>query len=222
MSNNHNYKNRDFKVKQINLLEEIKNIINDINQEINKFSKEFNNYIKNLGQNYKILITSVDNLIYYIQYKEFSTNLKNLKSKQKFIKEICDKYTDYDKSLFIIYENNYINKIKDLNKELNNKINTDIPEPTFDPSNIGSFIDFDPNINKNTNDSSKKENSQSQSIIEDYKNFYKIEDNNILNSNKEIVINNIDCNCSICGTNKAFCFCEKCNQLFCKCCFNIP
>ena len=116
-------------------------------------------------------------------------------------------------------ENNYVKNIKELNNELKNKIVEDIPEASFDPPNIGSFIDFDLKID--TNYSSKDKEEKSISIFEGYKSFYGEENNNNeLDNNKKNTIN-INCNCSICNKNKAFGFCEECNQIFCNYCYNI-
>ena len=222
MSDKKKYKNKDFKTNQIKFLEEIKNIIKDINLQITNFSNNFKNYIKNIENNFKQLNESIDYLIDYLKLKDDPTNINNEKSKENFIEDIKKKYTDYDKSIFIIYENNYIKKIQELNIELNNKINKDIPEPSFDPPNICSFLDSDPNIDKNTNYSSKDKEEKSQYIFEGYKSFCKEEENNnILDNDNEINMINIDCNCSICNNNRAICYCEKCNKLFCNSCSSI-
>ena len=222
MSDKKKYKNKDFKTNQIKLLEEIKNIIKDINLQITNFSNNFKNYIKNIENNFKQLNESIDYLIDFIKLKDDPSNINNAKSKENFIEDIKKKYTDYDKSIFIIYENNYIKKIQELNIELNNKINKDIPEHSFDPPNICPFLDSDPNIDKNTNYSSKDKEEKSQSVFEGYKSFYKEEENNnIFDNDNEINMINIDCNCSICNNNKAICYCEKCNKLFCKSCSTI-
>ena len=109
-------------------------------------------------------------------------------------------------------ENNYVKNIKELNNELKNKIVEDIPEASFDPPNIGSFIDCDPKID--TNYSSKDKEEKSISIFEGYKSFYGEENNNNeLDNNKKNTIN-INYNCSICNKNKAFVFVKNAIKFF--------
>ena len=103
------------------------NILNDIQKFISEIKKQAINYIKKLKQNIEIIENNGNELINTIEklsksitnLKEYS-NEKYLEIKKNYNEEVKTNFNIYQESIIIIYENNYINNIKNYNKKLEN------------------------------------------------------------------------------------------------------
>ena len=141
-----------------------------------------------------------------------------LKDKQNFFDELKIKFKKYYERILNIYESNYIKKIKEYNQNLEDLINSIIPE--FEPKNQNSLI----NINiSNNNGSYRDDEKDSLSKLQNYNSYFKFCNNH---DNKRSLMNDdisnsieFNYNCSICFKERAIFFCNECNQLFCYRCF---
>ena len=105
----------------------LNNILNDIQKFISEIKKQAINYIKKLKQNIEIIENNGNELINTIEKLSKSiTNLKDysnekyLEIKKNYNEEVKTNFNIYQESIIIIYENNYINNIKNYNKKLEN------------------------------------------------------------------------------------------------------
>ena len=117
------------KSKEINQKESqnLNNILNDIQKFISEIKKQAINNINQLKQNIEIIENNGNELINTIEklsksitnLKEYS-NEKYLEIKKNYNEEVKTNFNIYQESIIIIYENNYINNIKNYNKKLEN------------------------------------------------------------------------------------------------------
>ena len=113
--------------------------------------------------------------------------------------------------IILFFENNNINKIKELHYKLNDAMNG-ISLSDFNPNNINyinssSIIDISSYYNE--------PESEKKNTIKEYSNM--VDDLNKKNEEKE---NNNNL-CPICNKFKIIGFCEHCNMLFCQDCYSM-
>ena len=117
------------KLKEINQKESqnLNNILNDIQKFISEIKNQAINYINQLKQKIEIIENNGNELINTIEKLSKSiTNLKDysnekyLEIKKNYNEEVKTNFNIYQESIIIIYENNYINNIKNYNKKLEN------------------------------------------------------------------------------------------------------
>jgi hypothetical protein len=201
----------------INFVKDIYNIISKIkeilpqflnyflNLQISKYEEELLNVINNFNQTISVRTNKFSK-------KEY------LKMKQdNFEEDLKSKFKNYSENISKIYENDYIKRMKEYNEELEYLINNINSESEL--QNLNSFSS-DNNISTNNGSDGDEEKRSSSRIIEGFKTF--VEDNNKSLNNDDI--SEINFNCSVCSfenPKKATIFCDKCNQLFCKSCYDI-
>ena len=166
-------------------------------EQAKKITPEIKTALDNLSQEFKknmdnIKITKIENEIELsLKYLE---NYNKYKKYEKFFNDRKNIFKQYNDLLANIYINNYITKIKELNENLAN-IFHNIVNSDFSPPLINDFNNSSINISKSSD-------------------FYR-------SFSKEKEKSDISFLCSVCCRNEVFCFCDFCNQLFCKECFNI-
>ena len=230
---------RDFNIHYKNQLIEMKTFLESIIQSMNANSNDFiNNYIdynqkcEDLSKKIK---KQIDSYLMFFESKNSQNLLFDAKVKEKReqkINEIKENYKKFYDNILLIFENKNIENIKNNCDKMNYILN------------LISDLDFDaPNINSLNNISSTKENTDSnhsldynmgmnRNISNNFINIYN--DNEDFENNEEIDNNNIKDEkdeeeedigiiCPTCNNknNKVVCFCEICNQLFCKECNEI-
>ena len=166
-------------------------------EQAKKITPEIKTALDNLSQEFKknmdnIKITKIENEIELsLKYLE---NYNKYKKYEKFFNDRKNIFKQYNDLLANIYINNYITKIKELNENLTN-IFHNIVNSDFSPPLINDFNNSSINISK-------------------FSDFYR-------SFSEEKEKSDISFLCSVCCRNEVFCFCDFCNQLFCKECFNI-
>ena len=198
----------------IKFVKDIYNIISKINEN----HSQFLNYLLNLqiSKYGKEFLNEVDKFNKVIK-NEFSNKINYFKTKQASFEELKSKFKIYFENISKIYENDYIKRMKEYNEELEYLINNINSESEL--QNLNSFSS-DNNISTNNGSDGDEEKRSSSRIIEGFKTF--VEDNNKSLNNDDI--SEINFNCSVCSfenPKKATIFCDKCNQLFCKSCYDI-
>ena len=198
----------------IKFVKDIYNIISKINEN----HSQFLNYLLNLqiSKYGKEFLNEVDKFNKVIK-NEFSNKINYFKTKQASFEELKIKFKIYFENISKIYENDYIKRMKEYNQELEYLINNINSESEL--QNLNSFSS-DNNISTNNGSDGDEEKRSSSRIIEGFKTF--VEDNNKSLNNDDI--SEINFNCSVCSfenPKKATIFCDKCNQLFCKSCYDI-
>ena len=186
LENTDNNSNKYY-IKQLN---SVKEIISDIYNEAKKLIKYIQNYL-NKTQKFK-LQKDIEENIKYFKNNNFDNNYENsVFYKQK------DKFKQYYELSSNLYINNHINKIKELNENLNNTL--------YD------FMEFNlmlPSINSFNNSSID---------LFKYSKFYQDKSNIIEEKEKSHIMY-----CSLCNNNReSICFCDDCNQVFCNECLNF-
>ena len=151
---------------------------------------------------------------------EFSNKINYFKAKQASFEDLKLKFKIYFENISKIYENDYIKRMKEYNKDLEYLINNINSESEL--QNLNSFSsDNDNNISTNNGSIGDEEKGSSSQIIGGFEKF--IEDiNKNLNNNDISKSKEINFNCSVCpikNPTNATIFCDKCNQLFCDKCF---
>ena len=198
----------------IKFVKDIYNIISKIKEN----HSQFLNYLLNLqiSKYEKEFVNEVDKFNQVIR-NEFSNKINYFKAKQASFEKLKIKFKIYFENISKIYENDYIKRMKEYNQELEYLINNINSESEL--QNLNSFSS-DNNISTNNGSDGDEEKRSSSRIIEGFKTF--VEDNNKSLNNDDI--SEINFNCSVCSfenPKKATIFCDKCNQLFCKSCYDI-
>ena len=166
-------------------------------EQAKKITPEIKIALDNLSKEFKknmdnIKITKIENEIELsLKYLE---NYNKYRKYEKFFNDRKNIFKQYNDLLANIYINNYITKIKELNENLTN-IFHNIVNSDFSPPLINDFNNSSINISK-------------------FSDFYR-------SFSEEKEKSDISFLCSVCCRNEVFCFCDFCNQLFCKECFNI-
>jgi len=156
----------------INFLNEMKNTFSEIKSNCNGMNIYLNNITssKDLEKIEEEFEKAIDNLSLCINTK------KDLKEKQDCLDELKQTFKIYNEKRLLIYENNFIKKIKELNQKLNDLMNKIIIE--FDPPNINSlYSDIDINISSNNNkinDNYSYAQYEPKTFNEEYSSFIKI------------------------------------------------
>ena len=178
--------NNKFYIKQLNA---VKEIISGIYNETKKLIKYYQTYLNKI-QKYK-LQKDIEENIKYLKKK----NCDNIYEETVLYKQ-KDKFKQYYEHTSNLYLNNHINKIKELNENLNNTFN-EINEFTFRPPSINSF------------------NNSSLDLFKSEK-FYQDKLNITEEKEKSYIMY-----CPFCNDNKeSTCFCDDCNKIFCNDCLN--
>ena len=198
----------------IKFVKDIYNIISKINEN----HSQFLNYLLNLqiSKYGKEFLNEVDKFNKVIK-NEFSNKINYFKTKQASFEELKIKFKIYFENISKIYENDYIKRMKEYNEELEYLINNINSESEL--QNLNSFSS-DNNISTNNGSDGDEEKRLSSQIIEGFKTFVEDINKNVKNDD----ISEINFNCSVCSfenPKKATIFCDKCNQLFCKSCYDI-
>ena len=163
-------------------------------EQAKKITPEIKIALDNLSKEFKknmdnIKITKIENEIELsLKYLE---NYNKYRKYEKFFNDRKNIFKQYNDLLANIYINNYITKIKELNENLTN-IFHNIVNSDFSPPLINDFNNSSINISKSSD-------------------FYR-------SFSKEKEKSDISFLCSVCCRNEVFCFCDFCNQLFCKEC----
>jgi len=203
----------------INFLSEMKNTFSEIKSNCNGMNIYLNNITssKDLEKIEEEFEKAIDNLSLCINTK------KDLKEKQDCLDELKQTFKIYNEKRLLIYENNFIKKIKELNQKLNDLMNKIIIE--FDPPNINSlYSDIDINISSNNNkinDNYSYAQYEPKTFNEEYSSFIKINNTKSQINGDNGQNNEIDYFCLVCSKEKAIYLCDKCNLLFCKGCFEF-
>ena len=203
----------------INFLSEMKNTFSEIKSNCNGMNIYLNNIIssKDLKKIEEEFEKAIYNLSLCINTK------KDLKEKQDCLDELKQTLKNYNEKILLIYENNYIKKIKELNQNLNDLMNKIIIE--FDPPNINSFYNnIDINVSSNNNkinDNYSYGQYEPKTFNEEYSYFIKINNSKSQINGDNGQNNKIDYFCLVCSKEKAIYLCDKCNLLFCKGCFEF-
>jgi hypothetical protein len=198
--------------------------VKDLTELISKIKdnrSKFLDYILNLQETIyeKDFLKEIANFDEVIK-NEFSNKENYLKSKQNCFKDLKSKFKDYYESILKIYENDYINRMKQYSQELEyliDNVNSESELQKLDSSSSSN--------KKSTNDESFGDDKRnSLSIIKGYRAFN--EDKNKITFNSDDISKSIDINfnCSVCpieDPQKATIFCDKCNQLFCNSCYEF-
>ena len=198
----------------IKFLKDLKNLISRINEN----HSQFLNYLLNLqiSKYEKEFVNEVDKFNQVIR-NEFSNKINYFKAKQASFEKLKIKFKIYFENISKIYENDYIKRMKEYNQELEYLINNINSESEL--QNLNSFSS-DNNISTNNGSDGDEEKRLSSQIIEGFKTFVEDINKNLKNDD----ISEINFNCSVCSfenPKKATIFCDKCNQLFCKSCYDI-
>ena len=225
MANNGEFKGIDINVKTLKILKNMKNINENIIKQIEEFKNALEEYVKNSKTSLNVFNNSINNLINFIKDTEDPYNKNNIEKKTYLINVLRKEAKEYDMKIYNIYGNNYLKTIQELNQNLNDLINEKLFDGSFNPPNINEFIDSNSEIdvdinNSYPNSSSNKKEDNSKSLIHGYKSFYEKENNQSNIEKKENIIE-LNTICSVCSKNKIIGFCEKCNQLICKSCYDI-
>ena len=204
-----------------------------------KFLKEMNNSIGEIEKNCHELKVHLNNIIESEdskkKNKKFKDNIgnlflnlkegNNLKVKQEFLNDLEQAFKSYYESILLIYENNFIKKIKESIQKLYELKSKIIIE--FEPPKINSFFS-DNNLEKSTSNNTSEVNDK-YNYYEEQNNSNSPIENNLFgindNSKSQNVIDNeknkeIDYFCPICNKKVAKYLCDICNQLFCQECFD--
>ena len=195
----------------------MKNLISEIKKNSNELKKYLNN-----------IIESKDSKKYEEEFKyeveNLSTNIKvgkGLKEKQKFLGFLKQAFNNYNENILLIYENEFIKKIKENIQKEHDLMNKIIIE--FDPpkENYLCNDNIDESISKNSN----KVNDNYSWEQNDIKTFFEYDSSFDKNHNSKSQINDgsgqkkeIDYACSVCSKEEAIYLCDNCNQLFCQEC----
>ena len=198
----------------IKFVKDIYNIISKIKEN----HSQFLNYLLNLqiSKYEKEFVNEVDKFNQVIR-NEFSNKINYFKAKQASFEKLKIKFKIYFENISKIYENDYIKRMKEYNQELEYLINNINSESEL--QNLNSFSS-DNNISTNNGSDGDEEKRLSSQIIEGFKTFVEDINKNLKNDD----ISEINFNCSVCSfenPKKATIFCDKCNQLFCKSCYDI-
>ena len=203
--------------------------LEEMNDAIDKIGKNCNELKRYLNKFFE----SEDKKKFEEEYKNAIKNLylsfdKDLKVKQKTLDDLKQKFKSFYENVLLVYENTFINNIKEYNKKLLNLIDDIIIE--FEPPKENSFFS-DKNIELSTSEKTNMlnnnytyeqigpndlyENLQDCTLFN--KNDNSKRENNIDNEqNKEICYF-----CTICSKKEAIYLCDDCNQLFCQDCFEF-
>ena len=170
--------------------------LNQMEKDISEINKNFPKVLENLLelQYVKYQENLLNQISLFKQVLERKTDdqiyIQNTQKCYDVLKQKCKDYTD---NILKIYENDFINNIKNCNKDLEYYIN-----------NINLSESKNSSINISTNNEIDEEDEkESLSLC------------NALKSN----INDFYI-CSVCNQEKSFVFLDKCNQLFCKGCLD--
>ena len=181
--------NNDYQIYCTKILKNAIIILDNIQDKINTFDKKSDIYFNDIKKNNKLLRNEIDNYLLFLDYKnDKDNNFENIR--QKLLKDCKNEFSNYSEIIYFI--NNFLNDIRNLMEEFNNKIDGLID---FSPPNINSFLD---SINI---DMDFKELSSSS--FYDYNNY-----------NKETL------KCEICLANEATYICRDCYTFLCKVCYD--
>ena len=220
--------NKYYKHFYINSLEEMKKSLSTLKEETDKMINKLLDSIDEINTISKEIQNSLDSYILFIKSLKQPHNKNILDLKEKYINEIEYNLKKYNDNIILFFENNHIHKIKNLQNQLNYYM-IGISDPDFNPPNIEEFINTSSIDIKSyyTNNETESENNELNDDDEDFtnsNNIYKNESEQRYNininhtSNKSEEKDDINIKCPICNDNKVICFCEHCNQLFCKIC----
>ena len=197
--------------------------LNDMKKVISKKNENYFQVKENLlnlqyAQNEKEFLNEINVFKEVLERNDNSSEKTYIKDRQNCFDELRIKFKKYYEKILNIYENNYIKKIKEYNQNLEDLINSIIPE--FEPKNQNSLI----SINIFTSNESYREDERgSLSKLDNYNSYFKFCNNQ---NNNKILINDdisnsteIKYNCSVCFKEKVIFFCDECYQLFCNDCF---
>ena len=225
---------RDFNIHYKNQLTDMKTLLQSMNANSNDFISDYLDYNQKCEDLSKKIKEQIDSYLLFFE----SMNSKNLlfdakvkEKREQIINKIKENYKNFYDNILWIFENKSIQNIKNNCDKMNYILN------------LISDLDFDaPNINSLNNVSSTKENTDSyqsldynigrhRNISNNYMNIYNdndcedFENNDEINNNikdeKDEEEEDVGIICPTCNKNKVVCFCEKCNQLFCKGCNEI-
>ena len=199
----------------IEMNKDIELILNDLNKLIND---ELPNFIKKSQKLQSELNKCIDNYLTSIKgFFEYNVDI-NQEDHQNLIENIKSKLSSFNVIISNIYENNYINKMKELNEKLYD-IADNLEYEVFDPPQPNS-LESEPNFSINNQNSLSQYNNifnQINSGNQSYLNYC----DNINEKEEDIEIKDIELICSVCSKKEAKSLCEKCNQLFCDDCYDM-
>ena len=198
------------------------NEMKDLISEIEKNSNELKIYLNNI-------IESKDSKKYEEEFKNEVENLstcikvgKGLQAKQKFLGFLKQAFKNYIENILLIYENEFIKKIKENIQKEHDLMNKIIIE--FDPPKENYLCND--NIDESMSRNSNKVNDNYSWEQNDKKTFFEYDSSFDKNDNSKSQINDgsgqkkeIDYACSVCSKEEAIYLCDNCNQLFCHECF---
>ena len=199
----------------IEMNKDIELTLNHLNKLIND---ELPNFIKKSQKLQSELNKCIDNYLTSIKgFFEYNVDI-NQEDHQNLIENIKSKLSSFNVIISNIYENNYINNMKELNEKLYD-IADNLEYEVFDPPQPNS-LEREPNFSINNQNSLSQYNNifnQINSGNQSYLNYC----DNINEKEEDIEIKDIELICSVCSIKEAKSLCEKCNQLFCDDCYDI-
>ena len=127
-------KYRDFLVNSLN---DMTNYINNLTKKSQNIIKSFSDLIKEIKNQSIELKEKIDSYILFLQANDI-INKNFVENKEKHTKEIENNLKIYNDNIILFFENNNINKIKELHYKLNDAMNG-ISLSDFNPNNINSI-----------------------------------------------------------------------------------
>ena len=215
----------------------------NISNESNKLNEWLNNFIKIFKKSSSSFIDKIND---YIKLLDSKDNINEIKVSDRY-NDIKLTFSEYYNNIIVIYSNNYLKKIKELNENLRYTYNAIINNIIFNPPNENSFIDsksinFDVDSQKEL--ASNNSFSNGISHMSKYLHFYddcistKLEKTNIIEESICSSINGVSdksgeisivkkenkiYKCFSCKNNVINYFCQHCDLSFCEnCSKNIP
>ena len=217
--------------------------IQNISNESNILNEWLNNFIKIFKKSSSSFIDKIND---YLKLLDSKDNINEIKISDRY-NDIKLTFSEYYNNIIVIYSNNHLKKIKELNENLRYTYNAIINNIIFSPPNANSFIDSKSiNIDVDSQQELAPNNSFSNEISNKskYLHFYDgckstlLEKTNIIeesicssingvsDKSEEIAIvkkENKIYKCFSCKNNVINYFCQHCDLSFCEnCSKNIP
>ena len=243
--------NEEYKKNSMDQLNTIKNNLDNIVKEINKFKFEINNYFKNINKFCEDFLKEITDCISWLEdIKNYNINKDDdIKNHINFINNIHNNFTKCNNLFKNMDNENYMNKIYNLNNGIKKTIKDIIDLKFYAPKcenknnsiikltlkSYESEEEFFPNKTTegslyervdNYADDRLNINNDNFNILNDDNNN-NVESHNVQLNNREYQEYNIERNnnnslkCSYCRINDAIykCFLH-CNDIFCEGCFH--